>query len=119
MKVIILSVGLFCLLFFKSEGITTTQNSQNISFASETHVLETGFSNLFWDIAYAKHGIFASTDEQLSLQKKRNTETNPKFSNIQKKYTDSLSFCKLVASSKINLFLIFHHSLSLLQVFLQ
>jgi len=117
MKLIILSFGLFCLLFFNSEGITTIQNSQSVSFADDSHYFETGLSDSFCDIEYIKPIIFASTDQQLSIQKKRTTETNPKFSNIQKKVSHSYS--KLLTFSKINLFLIFNHSLSLCQVFLQ
>lgn len=118
MKLIILSVGLFCLLFFNYEGITTTQNYQSDSDAANKYCFEAGLSESFGGSEHNFPCIIISSEPQISIQEKLNSETATKLSDKNKK-DYPIAYYKSFAFSKINLFLIFNHSLALYQVFLQ
>ncbi|HAZ02816.1 MAG: hypothetical protein A2W90_18895 [Bacteroidetes bacterium GWF2_42_66] len=119
MKLLILFTGLFSLLFFSRKEFEPELNSNNPSVIADWTYFEAGRPNAIGGIENTESNFFASSDRKTSYPKKRTFWNKNKSSDTANQYYSAFSHLKLTSVSKINLFLVFHFSLSLWQVFLQ
>lgn len=119
MKLAIIIISLLCLILFSNEGIINVQNNQLKSVQDGLSHFETTPSNASWDFENSHNNVFSSYENTVSSKKRRNIESNEKGSHIIQKLYHSFPDLHSINGSKINLFLIFHFSLALWQVFLQ
>jgi len=119
MRLLILFVGLFSLLFFNHEGNTIRQNHHDFSNADNLYCFEAGRLESIWGFEKTESCQSELSDGKISQNKKRFYETNLKSFGTTDKIASTITGFKLVPDSKINLFLIYHFSQSLWQVFLQ
>lgn len=119
MKFATIVISLLCLIIFSNEGIINVQNNQLKSDQDGLSHFEASPSNASWDFENSHNHVFGSSENTASSKRRRGLESNDKGSNIVQKLYHSFPDLHSITGSKINLFLIFHFSLSLWQVFLQ
>lgn len=120
MKLFFLFIGLLSLLFFNNRAIITSgKNYPDVNFADDSCCFETGRCQGIWSFEKTESNIFNLNDQRASQSKKKLTVTNytsPVLSGII--FTTHNGF-KLMIGSKRNLFLLYHFTQSLWQLFLQ
>jgi hypothetical protein len=119
MRVIILFFGLLGLFLFSNEGMINQKNDQSYAGVNSSFYFENSQPISFNDSAYPKSILFLSSEDPLSIKKSRQAESNCKFHDLAQWLGLSVQNQLASSESVINLFLIFHFSLSLWQVFLQ
>jgi len=119
MKFFILFSGLLSLLFVNHGEVKKTSNYRNFSIENQTCQFESGHAGSPWNYEKNESNTFELSNKDLSQSKKRLTGDNRVFSNNPAKNFIKHSSFLPIPNSKTNLFLIFHFSLSLWQVFLQ
>lgn len=118
MKIIFLFIGLLSLLFFNQGEMKGPANHRNFAVSDETCQFESGNAGMLWDFEKNEVNIFEFSSKKSSQNKKRETIAERTFSANSSKNDRKLSEFLPVPNSKTNLFLIFHFSQALLQIFL-
>ena len=119
MKSVIIIIGALCMLIFSNEGILKTQNYSYRSLSNGSLYFESSSSEAHWHFEELQTRIHGLSEDLTSFKKRRIIEANDRISNSIKEISRTFTQQLLKAESKINLFIVYHFSLSLWQVFLQ
>ena len=119
MKSALVIIGVLCLLLFSSEGIIKTHNYSSRSLSSGLLYYECSTSDAYWDFEESQNITHGLSEEIKSFKKRRNYEVNSRISSNIQGNCQVFSIPLFKAVSKLNLFIIYHFSLSLWQVFIQ
>lgn len=112
--------GIFCIILFSQTGFIHAQQSKSQGSAVNCSArFESGNADQFWGIEKSETLLFGSTDNQISIQKKRGQDSFSRFFRSADWTSAPASFVLQKNESRINLFLIYHFSLSLWEAFLQ
>ncbi len=118
MKLIVLFIGLFSLIF-SYNGRCHTNPYLNLPNSTISYWVEDDQSNDIQGIEKTETLLITSYNNQLPVQKKRDFGSTTKSSNSFDQVSNSTYNLNTTSISKINLFLIYHFTLSLWQIFLQ
>lgn len=110
---------MLCLLLFSNKGIDNACNYHTYYLADDLAHLENSPSNANWDFENSQNIFQGLTENTCSAKKRRPHESSSRFSSEGQSLCQWLPQLHLNEQSRINLFLIYHFSLSLWQVFLQ
>lgn len=112
--------GILCIILFSQTGFIQKQQSYcQHSVVNSSSCFESGNADQFWGIEKSETTLLGSTDSQLSIQKKRGQDSFSRFFRSADWISAPASFVLQKNESRINLFLIYHFSLSLWEAFLQ
>jgi len=117
MKLFVLFVGLFCLLFLNNQGIAIKQNYQNFNSTDNLICFESSQPKGIW--SFEKTETNVNSNQETPQSKKRFSETDYTTSATIHKINLNHNDFKLMTVSKRNLFLLYHFTHSLWQLFLQ
>lgn len=119
MKFYLLLFGLFFLLpISKSETKHNVSHQQSVEWNKQT-CFESGSPDIKGEFEKTEISFFSSINNQLSYQKNRNKDASSRFYNFSYWFSQPVTGFYNGQASRFNLFLIFHFTLSLWQVFLQ
>jgi len=118
MKLIVLFIGLFSLIF-SYNGRCHTNPYLNLPDSTISYWVEDDQSNDIQGIEKTETLLITSYNNQLSVQKKRDFGSTTKSLNSSDLVSNLTYKLNIASISKINLFLIYHFTLSLWQIFLQ
>lgn len=119
MKSVITIIGVLSMLVFSNEGILKTHIYSSQRISNGLLYFESSPSEAHWEFEELQTRIYGLSEELTSFKKRRIIEANDRISNNVKGICRTFTQRLLKAESKINLFIVYHFSLSLWQVFLQ
>jgi hypothetical protein len=118
MRLVLLFVGLLSLLFFNSKGYPISQNHQNFLEEVNLCCFEAAQAEAIWGFEKTESSQYNISEQKISQGKKREFNSLQNFSGVTSRL---FSFCSNYNSTiwvQLNLFLFYHFSQSLWQVFL-
>lgn len=112
--------GIVCFILFGQTVFIQAQQSKSLcSEVKNSTCFESGNADQIWGIEKSETSLIGSTDIQISPQKKRGQDSFSRFFRSADWFSAPVSFVLHKNESPINLFLIYHFSLSLWGAFLQ
>ncbi len=120
-KHFLLLFGILGVILFSRTGfIQQQQQSLKAKTVVDcTSYFESGAADYMWSLEKSETTSIVSNDNQLSHQKKRGLDSFCRFFRHSEWFSLPVTFLFQKPESRTNLFLIYHYSLSLWQVFLQ
>jgi len=118
MKLIVLFVGLISLIFFNNRGCHTS-SCYSLPNSHISYWVEDDSSNDIQGIEESETAFVNFFNDRTSKPKRQNSDSNVNFLSSSNKIFHSINILKTTLFSNINLFIIYHFSLSLWQIFLQ